>query len=154
MANERVVSQEPVAASVYEIPNFWTINGMVVGINVVLGAGMEILSWYRGFPLWIPVIIYGLLFVYGLGRLRHAPQRVEVSAQHLRFVLPYTRALDMPWYRVRSILLVRPRYTHGKIEHARIALEGAPTMILTPRIRRFDALIDQLRALHPELIRE
>ena len=125
---------------------------MGVGLNLLIAVGMEILTWARGFPLWVPIVIYGVLFAYGLGRLRDAPYRVEVSSRQLRFVRPFrSGVLDVPWERVRSIRLIRRAYTRGKIEHARLAVEGIRTLILTPRIRHFDLLIDELRNLHPEL---
>ncbi len=138
--------------AVYEIPNFWTITAMGVGLNLLIAVGMEILTWARGFPLWVPIAIYGFLFAYGLGRLRDAPYRVQVSSRQLTFVRPFRGTVDVPWERVRSIRLIRRGYTRGKIEHARLAVEGIRTLILTPRIRHFDLLIDELRTLHPELI--
>jgi hypothetical protein len=154
MANERAVgvANNGRIPAVYEIPNFWTITVMGLGVNLLFAVGMEILGWYRGFPLWIPIVIYGFLFAYGLGRLRDAPYRVEVSSRQLTFVRPFRGVLDVPWERVRSIRLIRRGYTRGKIEHARLAVEGIPTLILTPRIRHFDLLIDELCTLHPELI--
>lgn len=147
--SERLESEQA-----YQIPHYLAIVYLSAGGMALIGIAVFALkAGDRGFIAALPLAGFATYATFAIYMQQWNPHGVALTPEGLRFTWTLG-ARDVRWEQVESIDLRAHRVKPAHVAQLVIRLKNHRRYSLQDQLSNFDELVNRLRTLHPELIRE